>query len=317
MPLDPTAEAMIKMITDARPRRSTPTRRPRSAGPRWIASSANPAFPKHPVHAVDDRTIPDADRPDPGARVSARPTATDLPVLVWFHGGGWVTCSLDTHDQLCRLLCDAVGCVVVSVDYRLAPETKFPGAVDDCVAAYDWATRHARRNRRRHRADRDRRRQRGRQPRRGRRAASRASAGSRNRSCSCSCIPVDRLRVRQRVDDRQREGLLPRSRQHASGSTITTRGPRPTSTTGGSRRSARRDLARPSARRRHHRRVRPAARPGRGVRPAAAGRRRADRDRARRRPDPRLLRNARRSCRPRRRHGTSRSPRCATRSEVA
>jgi acetyl esterase len=63
--------------------------------------------------------------------------------LVWFHGGGWTTGDLDTHDQLCRLFCKTVGCVVVSVDYRLAPETKFPGAVNDCLGAYDWATRHA------------------------------------------------------------------------------------------------------------------------------------------------------------------------------
>jgi acetyl esterase/lipase len=62
-------------------------------------------------------------------------------VLVWYHGGGWVIGNLDTHDQLCRLLCDATGALVVSVDYRLAPEHKFPAAVDDAVAAYEWVTR--------------------------------------------------------------------------------------------------------------------------------------------------------------------------------
>jgi acetyl esterase len=62
---------------------------------------------------------------------------------LWFHGGGWVTGNLDTHDQLGRLLADAVGAVVVSVDYRLAPEAKFPAAADDCLAAYEWALAHA------------------------------------------------------------------------------------------------------------------------------------------------------------------------------
>jgi acetyl esterase len=73
-----------------------------------------------------------------------RPSAaTGLPLLLWFHGGGWVTGNLDTHDQLGRLLCDAVGAVVVSVDYRLAPEAKFPAAADDCLAAYEWVLEHA------------------------------------------------------------------------------------------------------------------------------------------------------------------------------
>lgn len=61
-----------------------------------------------------------------------------LPVLVYFHGGGWVIGDLDTHDTLCRELANSSGCAVVSVDYRMGPETRFPGAVDDVVAATRW-----------------------------------------------------------------------------------------------------------------------------------------------------------------------------------
>ena len=68
---------------------------------------------------------------------------TALPVLVYFHGGGWVIGDLDTHDVLCRQLTAEAGVSVVSVDYRLAPEHKFPAAVDDAWAATRWIVAHA------------------------------------------------------------------------------------------------------------------------------------------------------------------------------
>jgi acetyl esterase len=70
-------------------------------------------------------------------------TSGALPVLVYFHGGGWVIGDLDTHDALCRALANGSGCAVVSVDYRMGPEHRFPAAVDDCLAATYWVRRNA------------------------------------------------------------------------------------------------------------------------------------------------------------------------------
>jgi acetyl esterase len=66
-----------------------------------------------------------------------------FPLMVFFHGSGFVLCSLDTHDGMCRNLCAGAGCVVASVDYRLAPEHKFPAGIDDCLHATRWAAAHA------------------------------------------------------------------------------------------------------------------------------------------------------------------------------
>lgn len=141
MPLHPSAEAMIQVMSDMG-MAFTPDGTPEDRRAAMIAATTNPAVPKHPVHEVSDRTIP-GPAGDIPVRVYRPSDAQSLPLLVWFHGGGWVTGNLDTHDQICRMLADEAGIVVLSVDYRLAPEAKFPAAVDDCAAAYEWSLAHA------------------------------------------------------------------------------------------------------------------------------------------------------------------------------
>jgi acetyl esterase len=90
-----------------------------------------------PVASVEEVGIP-----GPGGELKVRiyrPEARPGGILVYFHGGGWVVGNLDTHDAGCRALANATPCVVVSVDYRLAPEHKFPAAVEDAYAATVWA----------------------------------------------------------------------------------------------------------------------------------------------------------------------------------
>lgn len=98
--------------------------------------------PGEPVTDVQNRTIPGPAGEIP-VRIYRPEGEGPFPVLVFFHGGGWVICSLDTHDGTCRQLANRAGCVVVSVDYRLAPEHTFPAAPDDCYAATVWAVEHA------------------------------------------------------------------------------------------------------------------------------------------------------------------------------
>jgi len=98
-----------------------------------------------PIFRTDDRRIP-----GPGSDIALRiytprepKSGEKLPVLMWFHGGGFVIGSLDTHDSVCRMLANRADCIVVSVDYRLAPESRFPAAVEDCSAALKWVALHA------------------------------------------------------------------------------------------------------------------------------------------------------------------------------
>ncbi len=95
-----------------------------------------------PVASVDDRAVP-GPAGDIPVRVYRPTDDSALPLVVYFHGGGWVIGSLETHDNSCRALANAVGCVVVSVDYRLAPDHKFPAAVEDAFAATQWIAAHA------------------------------------------------------------------------------------------------------------------------------------------------------------------------------
>jgi acetyl esterase len=96
------------------------------------------------VTRVDDRLIP-ADGTDVPVRVYTPADAVggNAPLLIWIHGGGWVIGDLDTHDVQCRQITAEGGITVVAVDYRLAPEHKFPAAVDDAWAATRWVVAHA------------------------------------------------------------------------------------------------------------------------------------------------------------------------------
>ncbi|MCY4286207.1 MAG: alpha/beta hydrolase [Thiotrichales bacterium] len=96
-----------------------------------------------PVGAVEDRALP-----GPGGDLPVRIyrpdlDGDDLPALVYFHGGGHVIGSPDTHDATARNLCNGARCVVMSVDYRLAPEHKFPAAAEDAFAAVRWCAAHS------------------------------------------------------------------------------------------------------------------------------------------------------------------------------
>src|ERR671922_811622 len=138
MPLDPQARQVLEQIAalglppnhlvSPSQARINMKSRPRAAGPE--------------VARVEDRLIP-----GPGVDIPVRiytPVGSGpFPILVRFHGGPWVVGDLETADPTARHLAVGANCVVISADYRLAPETKFPGAADDAYAATVWAAQQA------------------------------------------------------------------------------------------------------------------------------------------------------------------------------
>lgn len=94
------------------------------------------------IGRVEDFRIPHPEHPIP-IRIFTPTGDGPFPSLVYFHGGGWVVCDLDTHDAVCRAIARRAGAVVVAVDYRLSPEYKFPAAVEDCYTATEWVAANA------------------------------------------------------------------------------------------------------------------------------------------------------------------------------
>jgi len=94
------------------------------------------------IGSVENLTIPYPGRPIP-VRVYRPAEEGPWACLIYFHGGGWVVCDLDTHDAACRAIARRAGAVVVAVDYRRSPEYRFPAAVEDCYAATQWVAANA------------------------------------------------------------------------------------------------------------------------------------------------------------------------------
>ncbi len=143
MPLDPLVKAFLDQM------QAVPGPKMSEAGPaaarEMFVGMMQLVGPKDvPVGRTENLTVD-----SPGAKVPVRvytPVAAGgnpMPALVYFHGGGWVIGNVETHDGLCRMLANEGGFKVISVDYRLAPEHKYPAALDDCFAALSWVMSNA------------------------------------------------------------------------------------------------------------------------------------------------------------------------------
>jgi acetyl esterase/lipase len=141
MPLDPLAKRLLAMMAAASPgERTRPT-----------AQERRQSLAKLMQFARSDAAVTTVDGVLPGAAgdipyrlyTPGQDEEAQLPGFVFFHGGGMVAGSIDTHDRLAAALAEATGCRLISVGYRLAPEHKFPAAVEDAIAATDFVSRQA------------------------------------------------------------------------------------------------------------------------------------------------------------------------------
>src|SRR5262249_21911304 len=132
---DPDAQLVIEMIqASGRPRLETVPPRELREAYRGAGKVLSPDPPE-----VDE--VRDLSAPGPAGAIPLRlyrASEGRLPALVFFHGGGFGIGDLDDYDYMCRRLAVGAGCAVISVDYRLAPEHKFPAGVEDCAAAVRW-----------------------------------------------------------------------------------------------------------------------------------------------------------------------------------
>lgn len=151
--LDPDLEAFLDLVetgTASGKRQAMHTQTPAAARAAYEAASPMLDLPPDPLHRVETIAIPTRDGAAIGARLywplSSAPAAGGqplAPVLLYFHGGGYCVGSLDSHDSLCSALAARTPCAVLAIDYRLAPEHRFPTAFEDAEDAYDWLLEHA------------------------------------------------------------------------------------------------------------------------------------------------------------------------------
>ena len=134
MVLHPVIASALSAVTDALPYSAMPIAQARALAKLPYANDREAI----PVSAVRNLFIAGCNGVNVPVRVYTPPGVGPHPLLVFFHGSGFVLLDIDSHDEICRRLCLGASCVVASVDYRLAPEHKFPAAPDDCLEATRW-----------------------------------------------------------------------------------------------------------------------------------------------------------------------------------
>jgi acetyl esterase len=141
VPLDRQTHAFLRVLE----RRNAPTTDelgPEGARQQYEEASLVLDVARRALYRVEDRWI-DGPRGTLRLRIYTPRAGNDVPACLYFHGGGYVIGSLDTHDGVCRLLAQRAGVTLIAVDYRLAPEHPFPAGVEDAFAAYRWVLENA------------------------------------------------------------------------------------------------------------------------------------------------------------------------------
>jgi acetyl esterase len=139
MPLHPQCKAFLDILASGGgpPLHQLPLEQARAV-PGLMVNFGNP---EEPMARIENRTVPGPAQPIP-VRVYKPALGDRLPAVMFFHGGGFVLCGLDSHDRECRSLANQSGCAVIAVDYRLAPEHRYPAAAEDCFAATRYVAGH-------------------------------------------------------------------------------------------------------------------------------------------------------------------------------